>query len=174
MKNIIVRIITMILLLMTFFTIFGFSNQDGETSGNVSRKVARKIIEVFPSIRGKSEEKKNKIVEDIQPIVRKMAHFSIYTLVGMLMMIFMNTFSMKLKWKIYISAIVGAIYASSDEIHQSFTPDRTPAITDVIIDTCGVIVGVFIILSIISIYRTLRQEKNQRKLDILWKNDKTT
>ena len=66
MKNIIVRVITIILLLMTFFTIFGFSNQDGETSGNLSRKVARKIIDFFPSIRGKSEEAKNKIVEDIK------------------------------------------------------------------------------------------------------------
>lgn len=163
MKNIIVRAITIILLLMTFFTIFGFSNQDGETSGNLSRKVARKIIDFFPSIRGKSEEAKNKIVEDIQPIVRKMAHFSIYTLVGMLMMVFMNTFSMKLKWKIYISAIVGAIYASSDEIHQSFIPDRTPAITDVIIDTAGVMIGIFIVILIVMI-ATKREKKRGNNL----------
>lgn len=163
MKNIIIRIISMLLLLCTFFVIFGFSSQDGETSGNVSRKVAKKIVDFFPSTRGCSEEAKQNIVEDIQPIVRKSAHFSIYMVVGILMMTFMSTFSLNLIRKIFISVIVGIIYASSDEIHQSFIPDRTPAITDVIIDTAGVMIGIFIVILIVMI-ATKREKKRGNNL----------
>lgn len=162
MKNKIIRTISMLLLLCTFFIIFGFSSQDGEASGNVSRKVAKKIVDIFPSTRGCSEEAKQNIVEDIQPIVRKLAHFSIYMVVGILMMTFMTTFSLNLIRKIFISVMVGIIYASSDEIHQSFIPDRTPAITDVIIDTAGVMIGIFIVLFIIKII--IKKEKRGNNL----------
>ncbi len=45
---------------------------------------------------------------------------------------------------------LAALYASSDEWHQSFTAGRHPASTDVLIDTIGAIVGV-------SVFRWLRR-----------------
>lgn len=42
--------------------------------------------------------------------------------------------------------LVGVIYAISDEIHQMFSRDRTPAIRNVIIDTCGILFGIFMFL----------------------------
>ena len=39
-----------------------------------------------------------------------------------------------------------AIFAASDEFHQSFIPSRTPAIRDVMIDICGALVGLIICL----------------------------
>ena len=63
MKATIFRIITMFFLVLTFISIFNFSNQDGQTSGGLSRKVARKIVDVFPYTKNLKEETKNKIAK---------------------------------------------------------------------------------------------------------------
>ena len=82
MKKIIIRTMFMLLLLTTFAIIFKFSSQISEESDGVSNGVLRKIIEIFPYTKGLSEEIKIKMVEHGSPIIRKLAHFSIYTLVG--------------------------------------------------------------------------------------------
>ena len=93
----------LILLGLTFASIFNFSSQDGQTSSGLSRKVSRKIIDVFPYTKNLSEKTKNKIVERSQPIIRKGAHLSIYTLVGILIMSFISTYKLHLKYKFSIS-----------------------------------------------------------------------
>ena len=159
MKIIIFRIITMIFLVLTFISIFNFSNQDGQTSGGLSRKVARKIVDVFPYTKNLKEENKNKIVEKSQPIIRKGAHLSIYTLVGIFIMSFISTYKIHVRYKFLISILVGLIYASSDEIHQSFIPGRTASVIDVGIDTSGVVLGIILVLIIISVYKALTEKK---------------
>lgn len=159
MKRTLFRITMLILLGLTFATIFNFSSQDGQTSGNLSRKVARKIVDVFPYTKNLSENTKNKIVEKSQPIIRKGAHFSIYMLVGIFIMSFISTYKLHLKYKFSISILVGLIYAITDEIHQSFTPGRTPSVIDVGIDTCGVFLGIILVLIVISVYKALTEKK---------------
>ena len=41
---------------------------------------------------------------------------------------------------------VGILFAASDEYHQCFSQGRTPGVTDVLIDTCGVAVGALYLL----------------------------
>ena len=158
MKRTLFRIVILMLLAGTFVTIFGFSNQNGESSSSVSRKVARKIINVFPYTKDLSETTKTKIVERSQPIIRKLAHFSIYTAVGILIMTFISTYNVKLLKKFIISILVGLSYAISDEFHQSFIPGRTASPIDVIIDTVGVFTGIIIVLILISVYKALFKE----------------
>ena len=45
-----------------------------------------------------------------------------------------------------IAALACAIFAASDEFHQSFVPSRTSSPTDVMIDVCGALVGLAICL----------------------------
>ncbi len=165
MKATIFRIITMFFLVLTFISIFNFSNQDGQTSGGLSRKVARKIVDVFPYTKNLKEETKNKIVEKTQPIIRKGAHLSIYTLVGIFIMSYISTYKIHLKYKFLISILVGLIYASSDEIHQSFIPGRTASIIDVGIDTSGVLLGIILVLIIISVYKALTKKSYKNKIN---------
>lgn len=165
MKATIFRIITMFFLVLTFISIFNFSNQDGQTSGGLSRKVARKIVDVFPYTKNLKEETKNKIVEKSQPIIRKGAHLSIYTLVGIFIMSYISTYKIHLKYKFLISILVGLIYASSDEIHQSFIPGRTASIIDVGIDTSGVLLGIILVLIIISVYKALTENNYKNKIN---------
>lgn len=146
MKKNILRAILMLLLLSTFFIIFGFSSQDGEKSGNISKKITEEIITRIPQIQEKEQNEREAITLRIEKVIRKIAHFSIYTAVGLLLMALISTFEMKEKNRIIISLIIGIIYASSDEIHQSFVPERSPMITDVMIDTMGVMLGILIIM----------------------------
>ena len=146
MKKNILRAILMLLLLSTFFIIFGFSSQDGEKSGNISKKITEEIITRIPQIQEKEQNEREAITLRIEKVIRKIAHFSIYTAVGLLLMALLSTFEMKEKNRIIMSLIIGIIYASSDEIHQSFVPERSPMITDVMIDTMGVMLGILIIM----------------------------
>ena len=143
MKKNITRIILAILLLGTFYIIFGFSGQDGEESSGLSRKETEFITDNIFQL---SNESKIHRIDQLEYIIRKLAHFSIYTVVGILLMGFVSTYEIEKIKKIYISIVVGIIYATSDEIHQAFIPDRSARLTDVIIDTMGIVLGIIIVL----------------------------
>ena len=149
MKINIIRTIIMILLLGTFFMIFGFSSQNGEESGKLSNKIAKFVVEKLPI------EKNDKTLERAQRVIRKIAHFSIYTLVGFLIMSFISTYHLDEKKEIISSLLIGILYATSDEIHQGFVPGRSPQITDVILDSMGVLLGILLLLLLLKIYKKL-------------------
>lgn len=152
MQKNVLRGILIVLLLCTFYIIFGFSSQDGEKSGGISKKITGFILEKSSKYNSLEQMKKEEVSKRTEIIIRKIAHFSIYTLVGFLLMALFSTYeSIKRKYQIYISAIIGILYAISDEIHQSFTPGRGPKITDVFIDSLGVFFGMAVILLIVEI-----------------------
>ena len=159
MKQNILRIIFILLLLATFATIFRFSSQIGETSDEVSKGLLSKLIDIFPYTKDLSDVTKEKLIEHGNPIIRKLAHFSIYALVGVWSMSFMSTFKTRLYKKWIVSMIVGVGYAIFDEYHQSFVAERGPSIADVGIDSLGVLSGILVVLIIISIYRALKSDK---------------
>lgn len=159
MKQNILRIIFILLLLATFATIFHFSSQIGEESDEVSKGLLSKLIDIFPYTKDLSDVTKEKLIEHGNPIIRKLAHFSIYALVGVWIMSFMSTFKTRLYKKWIVSMIVGVGYAIFDEYHQSFVSGRAPSITDVGIDSLGVLSGILVVLIIISIYRALKSDK---------------
>ena len=88
-------------------------------------------------------------IEKLHPIIRKLAHFSIYMVVGFSLMGFMCTFDMRNIYKLISSFGIGVIYAVTDEIHQGFVPGRGPSIKDVFIDSAGVLTGIFILITLI-------------------------
>lgn len=156
MKKNIIRGILIILLLGTFSIIFGFSSQDGEKSGGLSKKITEVVISKVPKIEELDEIEKEDLMYRTEKVIRKIAHFSIYTVVGILLMSFMSTYQLKEKNRMIISTILGILYASSDELHQYFIPGRSAQITDVMIDTLGVLVGMCLVtLSV----RMIKREK---------------
>lgn len=165
MKKNILRIILILLLLGTFYIIFGFSSQDGEKSGSISRRITEKIATLIPQIQKENEIEKENIMNTMERIIRKMAHFSIYTVVGLLLMSLVSTYNIKEKNRLIITLTTGIIYASSDEIHQSFVPGRSPMITDVVIDTMGVILGILLIILGKKIIKKYRENKQNMALD---------
>ena len=159
MKLNIIRGILIIALTTIFVTIFGFSNQNAEKSAGLSQKVTNFVVEKVPLIKNLPKEEKEQVANRIEKVVRKIAHYSIYTLVGILLMNLMSTYKLKELDKIALSMIIGLIYAITDEIHQAFVPGRGALLTDVILDSIGVITGIFIAMLILEIYRKICKQK---------------
>lgn len=160
MKINFLRAILLILLLGTFFIIFGFSNQDAEESGNLSSNIAKFILK---QVHHDDIENKEQILERTESVIRKIAHFSIYTLVGLLLMSFISTYNLKENKRIIISLCIGVLYATSDEIHQLFIPGRSGQITDVILDSMGVLLGILLVLIVWEVYKKTKKEKKSKR-----------
>lgn len=152
------RIIFGILTAITFITIFIFSNQNGEKSGSVSIDFTKKVIEILHIDKNLNEIEKENLIENSQFIVRKLAHFTIYTIAGINLYGLINTYKIKNKSKIIGVLLVGIIYATSDEIHQMFSGGRTPAVMDVFIDSCGVLFGTNMFLITNKIIKNKKQK----------------
>ena len=74
-------------------------------------------------------------------LLRKLAHFTEFATLGFLMSML---FRLK-QCKIWYALPLGVLIACMDETIQMFVPDRGPSITDVGIDTCGVIAGMVLL-----------------------------
>ena len=159
MKINILRAILIILLILQMWIIFGFSNQNGEKSGSISRKITEAVTKNISSIQNLEKNEKEEVLRKIEHIIRKVAHFSLYTIIGILLMSLMSTYKIKQRKRVLISGSIGLLYAVSDEIHQSFIPGRGPQIGDVGIDFCGVMVGMCIVLVSISFYTNKRARR---------------
>ena len=152
----ILRAILIVLLLMMFGTIFNFSNQNGEKSGSLSREVTEEVTKNINSIQKLEKSEKERVLGKIEHYIRKLAHFSLYLVVGILTMSLICTFDLKNVRRIFISLGIGAFYAMSDEFHQMFIPDRTASIFDVLIDSCGVLAGILVIFGVVKIFNMIR------------------
>lgn len=149
-KNLIFkRVLFLILLAIAFYVIFNFSAQDGEISGSISQKVTEFIVKVVSKVKTMDMATQLRWIEKLHPIIRKFAHFGVYTVVGFSVMGFMCTYDMRNIFKLLISFAVGVTYAVSDEVHQYFIPGRNASIVDVGIDSLGVLTGIFILITLI-------------------------
>lgn len=154
MKDI-MKTILILMIFVTFALIFSFSNQNSQKSMSISRRVTEKLTQNIEWIQKLEKVEKENTLLKIETMIRKIAHFSIYFLFGMIMMSLMSIYHMKLRYKILCSFSIGFFYAIFDEIHQMFIPGRTGRALDVLIDSCGIISGIGIILLIQSIVRKL-------------------
>lgn len=145
------KVILPILVLLCMGIIFSFSNQDGEKSKEVSDGVVIKIVDTTMKITNKNlnENDKKNVVETTGLYVRKLAHFSIYLLLGIL--VFMTLKVYNIEHPLLFTVIFCFIYACSDEIHQLFISERAGRILDVLIDTSGAFLGSFILSKIYKI-----------------------
>lgn len=74
--------------------------------------------------------------------IRKAAHFTVYALLGFCLTGLYHHQSRIPKAPAAI--VTAALYAVTDELHQSFVPGRGPMLTDVLLDTCGAVLGVLV------------------------------
>ena len=125
-------------------TIFIFSAQGGDDSGGTSRDTIAFILDKLSITDNMPELEKEQLIEDLQTPIRKLAHFSIYCVGGIISFSLANQYDIKLSKKILIAIGICVIYAITDEIHQAFVPGRSCEIRDVLIDSSGAVLGIFI------------------------------
>lgn len=82
------------------------------------------------------------------------------------MMSLMSTYKLKQNKRIWISLIVGVLYASSDEIHQYFVPGRSARVFDVMIDSAGVCLGICIVIFVLWIARKVMERKRGENREV--------
>ena len=139
------KIIYLALIIIWMLTVYMFSNENGNESQNTSRSVTKTIVKIITYNQNLTEEQELTLIENTDYVVRKLAHFSIYLLGGILIYNYINTFNLKGNKKIIISVIIGVLYATFDEFHQYFVAGRSGRIIDVFIDSSGVITGITLI-----------------------------
>lgn len=157
--------VLIILAIIWMGVIFMFSAQVSDESKSSSNKVTSAVVNTVISIKKEniSEEKRQKIIEDKTFIVRKTAHFTEYFILGLILILYLQT-KEKLSTKYIILAIIFCVlYATSDEIHQLFVDGRSCKIIDILIDTCG---SSLAILGFTSIYKLTTNLKKQKELFI--------
>lgn len=154
-----IKIIKAILIVIWMIVIFNFSNQGGTKSSGTSSKVTKIIINVIT----KDKEEPNKqTMERIEKVVRKGAHYTIYTIGGFLIMNYTYSMDKTKKQKILGSLLFGAFYAATDELHQYFVPGRSARLFDVGVDTLGVLTGIGLYLVLMNMI-TKVVRKNRKK-----------
>lgn len=114
--------------------IFLLSHQNGQDSSQTSGMLMEllKLIGIGPG---------SSVQGALSYLVRKAGHFTEYLILAILFLRYRKGRESSGKTAIYALLFV-VLYACSDEFHQSFIPGRGPAITDVLIDTTGGIIGI--------------------------------
>lgn len=140
------KIISVILVLFWMSTVFYFSSQVADDSSGTSSSVIEFILNLNPNNAKLPIEEKTKLIEDWSPLIRKIAHYSMYALGGLLIAFSLKVRNKNYKSSIILSIIIGGGYSITDEIHQYFVPGRSCEILDMIIDTTGVFTGIIAFL----------------------------
>lgn len=126
------KYISILLVIIWMFVIFMMSSFNGDVSSSQSNFIVDFIVSVFNISN----------IDIISLIVRKSAHYMEYLILGLLVI---NMFSvLDIDKRYVISIIICIIYAISDEVHQIFVDGRCFMIRDILIDSTGVLSGIYL------------------------------
>jgi len=138
-----VRILLTVLTAAMMVLIFCFSMETAERSDQTSGRLSQQVIHrLYPDYETYPQERKQSIYEGIQHLVRKVAHFTEFAILGFLIRFCLESWFGKRKWLPYAAWAAGTLYAGTDELHQVVTAGRSGQWTDVLLDSSGVLAGV--------------------------------
>jgi VanZ family protein len=89
-------------------------------------------------------------------ILRKLAHLAVYTVLTVLLVRAFRLHVARPTHAWLLAMLVAALYACSDEWHQTFVPGREGTVRDILIDSIG-IVGVWVLVARTCIKEMLAQ-----------------
>ena len=119
-------------LVLILVFIWGNSLLDAPKSAKLSENVTKAVVETLEKATGHSFE-----AVITERAIRKIAHFSQFFCLGFFSFL---VFPKKPKFIFFFGIAVSAL----DESIQYFIPGRGPQLTDVIIDSTGFFIGVFV------------------------------
>lgn len=151
----VLTILTLLWMLLIFMMSGANDDESNAQSGSICRFLCETFVEGFEDL---PPEQQQAIEESLSFPVRKCAHFSEYTILGVLLMFTsaawflpqpkgiadVGILTTPFKVCFALPFFTGVLYAASDEFHQLFVPGRAGQIRDVLIDSCGVFVGICI------------------------------
>ncbi len=146
-----------IITIIWMIVIFLFSNSVGSVSTSKSKKITYDMVNIVE--KKKTEEEKKEKVEQIHPVIRKIAHAFEYAVLCILLIISLKYSNIRNN-RLYLTALLTCIvYAISDELHQLFISGRSGELRDVIIDTAGATIGLIIYDLIEKIIKIIKKKR---------------
>lgn len=129
----IVFIVCTVLTVASAAAIVHFSGQDSGQSNALSKGLTAWLLSVLPV------EETAENLEVLNLILRKLAHFGLYFLLGA----GLTGLVCRQKRVPVVLAVIalGGLFAATDEFHQRFSLGRSPSGWDVLLDTCGTATG---------------------------------
>lgn len=133
--------------IIMLFILFGFSGQDGNQSGGLSRKVASVLIDTADKINliDVTDENRDGLIENMQTPIRKGAHMTEYAILSAFVYLALYVDEVTKKNIKYLALALVFMFAAVDEFHQLFVPGRCGQFTDVLIDSAGCIIALLLI-----------------------------
>lgn len=141
-----------VLTIMCMILIFSFSSKNSTSSDYTSKGLINQGISIYEKVFDCHVEH-SVLVRKLNGPIRKLAHYSIYFLLGVF--VYLLLFYSNIKHAGIFTFIVCFIYAVMDEVHQLYVPGRTGRVFDVMIDSSGVVAAIFIL------YFLFRRKKKQ-------------
>lgn len=160
-KKIRITVPAAVLLLALYMLIFGFSAQDGQDSGSLSQIISEKCVEFFNHLSGRhwTESFMQDLAEYFEHPLRKLAHFSEYACMGILLYVLWTQWIRKGR-RLYLLIVLWVfVSAGLDEFHQLFVPGRYGSFADVLLDTCGGTFGMLVCAGI----GKIRERRGRRR-----------
>lgn len=136
--------IKLILIIIWMIVIFMFSNQPSNESSELSNNfINNTIVKVYEIFNGQADsEKRIEIIKQYSYPIRKLAHYTVYFILGILSYIYFKDINKK---ALIYSLILCFVYACTDEFHQYFVDGRYCSFIDVLIDTFGSLTSIIIL-----------------------------
>lgn len=134
------KIISWTAVIIWMLVIFNLSAQVAEQSNQLSTGVTEIVVKTVEKVNSKAEID----IDSLNHIIRKNAHFFCYLVLGLLAMNAFRRSGYTVKKSLVLSFLLCVLYAVSDEIHQLYVPGRGARATDVLIDSSGAGIGLFI------------------------------
>lgn len=161
MRRIFITAATVVLLGLLYSVIFGFSAQDAEESGSLSLHFSGKCAEILNSLSGGhwNEDKLYEVAEALEHPLRKLAHFTEYGCMGVLVYVLWSQWIRRGQGRYLLTAGWVFLSAAGDELHQYFVPGRYAGFGDVMLDTCGGVCGMLFCVLTAALYRKCRKIK---------------
>ena len=151
------------LTLAVMVTIFVFSSEDADTSSQTSSSLTKVAVTIIDkNYYNEPPAKQQEIWYQASFIVRKLAHFSIYAVLGFCASVAAGRRRL-FTLRSLGTVVFGFLYALSDEFHQSFSAGRSCEFRDMMIDTGGATLGILIsvsVMGIVGIIAAKRLKKN--------------
>ena len=129
--------------------IFSFSARPAEQSTGDSRWAGHMIGQLFvPGFGDWSDKEQEAFAEKVDYPDRKTAHAMEYAVLGLLTAGAYIRRGTSIRKGILVPWGIAALYAASDEFHQLFVPGRSGQVSDVVLDSAGVLAGVLLLAGI--------------------------
>jgi VanZ family protein len=125
---------------LLWLVLISLASSDEFSASNTSRIIGPLVLWLFPNTPAET-------LAAIHFIVRKMAHFTEYAILGVLAArAFRGSSHLTLRQHWFLVALsLIAIYALLDEFHQSFVPSRTASLADSLLDMSGGVVALLVL-----------------------------